>query len=296
MFVLNLDFKDVEDLTKDMEKRLKDAALQEGKNLAHKTLNFIKQEAQKNLKTRRRMYIDGLSFQKVGKDTWVISLDKSKRWIDDGLTPHEMIDKLLKNAKKSGPNGKYRAIPFEHNKEKQLQTESQRSLSDAVRAELKSKKIAGDKIETDDQGKAKIGLLHKFDVSMKRHPLRPGTGVAGMGRGPVGEPMKGWGKDSQGKPLQGEKNMNGKPLLAGVRVYQKEIEIDDPDNKGGKKKVVQKGVFTFRMVSEKQKGTGMWQHPGVEGLHAFEKAYEWALKEWEQVIKPSIVADLNKHF
>lgn len=293
MFILHLDFKDIQNLANDMEKRLKEAAKQEGKNLAHKTLNFIKQEAQNNLKTRRKMYLDGLSFQAVGKDTWMISLDKSKRWIDDGLTPHEMIDKLLKNAKKSGPNGKYRAIPFQHNKEKQLNTDSQRSLTDAIRSEMRSQKIPFDKIEKDASGKPKLGLLHKFDVNPNRHPLRPGEGAPGMGRGPVGEPMKGWGRDAQGKPIQGEKNMNGKNLLSGVRVYQREVEIDDG---GQKKKTVQRGIFTFRMVSEKQKGTGMWQHPGVEGLKAFEKAYEWAMKEWEQVIKPALIADLDKHF
>ena len=68
--------------------------------------------------------------------------------------------------------------------------------------------------------------------------------------------------------------------LQGVAVYQTKTE-------GGK---VRRDVMTFRVISEKHREEGLWMHPGMEGKHLMEKAFEWAQKEWKDTILPSIMS------
>jgi hypothetical protein len=69
--------------------------------------------------------------------------------------------------------------------------------------------------------------------------------------------------------------------LHGVRIYQ-------TLNKNGK---ARRSIFTFRTVSAGPASDGKWIHPGLEKKQFFEKALEWAEKEFETVILPEI---LNK--
>ena len=68
--------------------------------------------------------------------------------------------------------------------------------------------------------------------------------------------------------------------LKGVAVYQTK-------QKDGS---VRRDVMTFRVVSEKQKGQGKWQHPGMEGKKFMDKAFEWAMRTWETEMLPAILA------
>jgi hypothetical protein len=69
--------------------------------------------------------------------------------------------------------------------------------------------------------------------------------------------------------------------LARVTIYQKKNRIT------GK---VQRDIMTFRTVSSGPASEGKWIHPGYDAQHFFEKAYEWALKEWETNVLPQILA------
>lgn len=69
--------------------------------------------------------------------------------------------------------------------------------------------------------------------------------------------------------------------LARVTIYQKQNRVT------GK---VQRDIMTFRTVSSGPSSSGKWIHPGYDAQHFFEKAYEWALTEWETNVLPQILA------
>jgi hypothetical protein len=271
MFYLNLDLSQLAHVG-DVAKEVIDAAMDEaGRRLTTATHGHILEEVQKKLHSSRQKYIDALSYKQIGKDSWSIDLDPSAFFIEDGLPSNwEMIDALLgqgrpnKSRLEGTPKGqvktskegnKYRAIPFEHNKGQTAQTPFQTSLTNMVKGEMKARKIPYGGIEKDAMGAPKIGLLHSFDVSSR------GKGIVPTSK-------------------------TGNSLLAGVRVYQREVK----DRQG--KSTVKKAVLTFRMVSEKQKGSGSWIHPGLEGRKFIDDAYDWALKEWETKIGPEIAQEI----
>ena len=68
------------------------------------------------------------------------------------------------------------------------------------------------------------------------------------------------------------------PVFHGLSVYQKETS----------KGKVQKQIMTFRVISEKHKGS-KWRHPGTEPKHFMDKAFQWVSDEWEKTILPSIL-------
>ena len=68
--------------------------------------------------------------------------------------------------------------------------------------------------------------------------------------------------------------------LKGVAIYQKMNE------KTGK---VQRDVMTFRIITEKHREEGKWIHPGSTGAKLLDKAWKWAMDEWEQKILPDVL-------
>ena len=76
-----------------------------------------------------------------------------------------------------------------------------------------------------------------------------------------------------------------------MRIYQHEVR-DEKGNKKLNKKgepVVKKDIMTFRVASSKQAGTGMWQHPGIEGAHILKELGEWMSENWEKEILPELL-------
>jgi len=69
-----------------------------------------------------------------------------------------------------------------------------------------------------------------------------------------------------------------KPLLHGVTVYQKVVT-----SKSGKQ-TVKRDTFTFRVASEKQRGSGLWDHPGRQGLNAFDETAKELDTIWDNLI------------
>lgn len=247
-----------------VEREMKDAV----RRLTTATHGHILEEAQNKLRSSRQKFVDALSFEQVNDETWLIKLDPTAFFIEEGLPPnHEMIDDLLKQGRPNkgrdagAPKGdiktakdgsRYRVIPFQHNKGPTQQTPKQTSLTDMVKSEMKSRGIPYGKIEKDVGGQPKTGLLHKFDVNTQKQKV------------PVSK--------------------SGISLLQGVRVYQTKVK----DKQG--KDTVKRGIFTFRIVSSKHKGTGKWVHPGVEARKFMDEGFSWAVKEWEQKIAPEILS------
>lgn len=281
MLTINLDLGSIASIPESLEAAMKAALRKAGTELTAATHGHILEEANKKLHSRRQMFVDSLTHHQVSEDTWVINLDAKAVWIDEGMEAHSMLDGFLKSpkAKTAKDGSKYLVIPFEHGpKGKTQMTHAQANLLDTIKRELgkinRERKSLGAeaipyaKIETDAQGKPKLGRLHSFDIM--KEPKRIGTGP-GEGKGPRGEVQQG---------------PTGIPLLQGISIYQKMVK-----GKGGKESV-KRSIMTFRVASSKHKGQGRWDYPGVEPTNLMEEGYKWALDQWKSTIAPKILLDL----
>jgi hypothetical protein len=206
--------------------------------------------ATEKLGTTRDIYTNALSFEQLSENMWVVSLDMQKAgWIEDGRKSGWMEELLKGKSSRTGKNGqRYAIIPFEHSKPPSKQAPSAQRFTQEIRKFLKEKEINYKKIEYNDDGSPKMGLLHSF-------------------------------KDGIGKELY-PSHMAKHDVFKGLSIYQSK------DKKTGK---MRRDVMTFRVISESQRGSGMWNHPGRSSEFIIDKAYEWALKELENVVMPQII-------
>jgi len=269
MFTINIDLSEIEGLA-DLGDDIKKEADQAAEDLAQMVESKAKELAAQKLRTRRKMYQDGLSTVKIG-DTWVVSLDAKVRWIDDGQDAYSMLEGLLNSPKaKRGKDGsRYIIVPFDHSpgRGKTASTSAQQDLVGAVKSELRKRGIPFGKTEKDAQGNDKIGKLHRFTIDDAPVKKDPGKGQR---RGPVGEVM-------QGKKREGEER--GTPFLTNVSVYQSK----------GKNGKTQRSILTFRIASSKHASEARWEHPGNAPVNILEEATTWAVETWEKDIAPAIL-------
>ena len=231
----------------------------------------VEEIAAQKLHSRLEAYRKALSFKQEDSGVWLIHLDSEADWIEEGVKAHSMIEDLLASpkAKTAADGSRYMAIPFAITSGKSgptQTTEVQQQLVQAVKTQLKEAKIPFAKIQKDASGMPMLGTLHKLKLStpkMLEWP-KPGHGHGGTGWGAPGYPMIG---------------ATGIPFLAGAQVTQSL-------NSKGK---VERSVMTFRIVSSKMEGSNRWQHPGLEPVDAFNQAYEWAMRELETNIMPSVI-------
>jgi len=216
-------------------------------NLATMTHAKTMELATSELGSLSKQYKDGLSFEQVDKNLWVVSLDEKLLWIEEGRKSGFMEELLNGKSGKVGKDGtKYAIIPFEHSKNPTEQSSKAQDLSSQIQDELKSRNVPYKKIENNQDGSPKLGLLHKFDFDSPK--------------------LKDSHKDSP---------------LKGVAIYQR-MNVKTGD--------VQRDVMTFRIITEKHKEEGKWVHPGREGDKLMDKAFEWAMNEWDSKILPEVLA------
>lgn len=218
--------------------------------LAASTHAKVIELATEKLNTTRDTYTNALSFEQLSKNMWVVSLDMQKAgYLEDGRKSGWMEELLKGKSSRVGKNGqRYAIIPFEHSKIPSKQAPSAQRFTQEIRKFLKEKEINYKKIEYNNDGSPKMGLLHSF-------------------------------KDGIGKELY-PSHMAKHDVFKGLSIYQSK------DKKTGK---MRRDVMTFRVISESQRGSGMWNHPGRSGEFIIDKAYEWALKELENVVMPQII-------
>lgn len=264
MITINLDLSSVLDLQTSLRPKLDQALKNAAQSLAMQSHAHLMEEVQSKLNSTRQRYSDAVTFAPVNENVWVISLDRSMMWLEEGLPEHEMLDNLLKSpkAKLAKDGSKYLVVPFQHNKGPTQQTSAARDLTTTIKQELKKRQIPYGTIERDASGKAKTGLLHSFDIM--HEPTKTSEGP-GMGHGPIGAVRQG---------------NTAIPFLQGVRVYQKNTSAG-----------VKKGIMTFRVASSKHRGSGKWVHPGIEPRKFFDETAEWAMSIW-----PKIADDIMRAF
>lgn len=258
MFKVSIDISELNDLLS-MDSSLQKTLDQEGRNLAAATHAHIIEEANNTLHSRRELFIENLTYNQDEDGVWQVVLDAKAVWINDGAPGGDMLQEILSSARgKSGKNGRYARIAFQHNK--QSQASSSPAQADLIRT-IKSAiadfnkgipaehKMPGyGKLHTDADGKPKTGLVHQMDIQ------------------------------------SGPKSAAGTGLLQRLQIYQKE------NQKTGK---VDKTMFTIRMASESQAGKGMWQFPPVAPTNLLEKGYQWAYDQIDTKIVPKVLASLD---
>lgn len=218
-------------------------------NLAAITDAKIKEMASQELKTSRQTFIDSLGFEEISPGVWVISVDESGLWVEEGITANMDLKPglLAKNAKTSKSGNKYKVIPFDYGKNPSQVTPSAQIIVAHLRDSLKKEKVSFKKIERNADGSPKIGKLHEFNFG------NPGGRMGGPGKGNT-------------------------PALKGLSIYQHMTAA------GG----VKRSIMTFRTVSSGPASSGKWIHPGEEGKKFMDRAMVFCMDIWEKQILPEI--------
>jgi hypothetical protein len=167
----NVDVKGiVENLAQGREEA--EAALKEGvRGLATMTHAKTMELASEELNSTSVKYRKALSFQQVAEDIYVVSLDESLLWLEDGRKAGEMINDLLKkNAKISKEGFRYKAIPFDYSSStpKSQRTQFSASMVNLVQRALKERNLPYKKLEVGRDGKPLLGKLHTMNIASPR--------------------------------------------------------------------------------------------------------------------------------
>lgn len=258
-----------------LEERMK-MALQEGvKLLAIQTEAHVREQANKELHSRRAMFLEHLKMVEEHDGVWSIVVPEKIMWIEEGMEPHSMIPDLLKSpkAKTAKDGSRYVVVPFQHNKGPTEQpNEFASSVTEMLKNNLKKMKVPYQKIEKNPDGSPKLGRGGTTKTD--------GTQIVDQ-------------KKLHSIDMGGPKRPHWtSPVLDGVTIYQNRKKNPDGSFKGNKqtgKPTVFRDIMTFRVASSKHQGQ-KWDHPGLEGKEFLDEAYQWALNHWEHELLPTIIA------
>ena len=214
----------------------------------------IVEKATEKLHSTRHIYIANLGMISPNDNVYVVYLRKGAEWIEDGMPPHEMIDDLTSGpkARVAKDGSRYNIIPFKHNKPPQHTSRAQMKIQEIVKEELTKRGL--NKVIKASSGQPIFGKVASLKDEL--------TG--------------------EGMPT----NKFGRPILAGLTIYQKPIKTSTG------KIMVQRDIMTFRVASTKQKGTGMWHHPGLKAANIFEEVEKEIDKMWDEMLK-EILKDIK---
>lgn len=160
-FKFNVNIDDIKSQISSFSENIEVKVQQAVQLLATQTHAKILELVQVRLRSTRRIYADNLMApRKVNENTWIIELKEPAMWVEEGMSPHSMVDDLLKGRE-------YRAIPIDQGKAPTDTPRAMSSLSETLRKELRKYKIPISKIERNPDGSPKLGLLHSLDVNSK---------------------------------------------------------------------------------------------------------------------------------
>lgn len=244
--------KDIENIGLDVEAELQ-AAIKDTANAAHALIISM---AQAQLNSTRQDFLNGLTFEELGNNTYLITLEgKFANALDDGYTGFDVKTGMLNSEKivgvgsrsgepwvqRSTKDGhKFAHVPFEH-----------KPFSKAP------------------QGADLNEAIRKLTVTNRQGRAQKFTSIF---------------KDGGGKALSGRvasvKSVEGFPDLAGLTKYQKVYK-----NEATGKDTVQSIYMTFRTVSEQGKS---WMHPGFAGMHSFAEAEKFVEEQIDIILNELI--------
>lgn len=229
-----------------------DQAIKDTANAAYASITA---KAQQELHSTRQDYLRGLSFEELGNNTYLITLEGDyANSLEKGYAGFDVRTGMLASEKVVGvgprsgqkwvqtakDGHKFAHVPFEHKPHSKAPQAS--DLNQAIR---------------------KLTAMNRAGMEQKLTKVF---------------------KDAAGKPIEGRvasvKKVEGFPQLAGISKYQKVYK-----NESTGKETVQSVYMTFRTVSE---NGDSWQHPGYGGLHAFDEAEKWVAEQIDNIIKTLI--------
>lgn len=222
-------------------------------DLASATYARIVASAQEKLHSTGKEYLQGLSFDKISDNHYVISLEG--RWqekLEAGFPGYSMKDTLLKSDKILETGGRA-GQPW---------------------------------VQTSKKG-------HKYaHVPMEKKPFSKAPGATDLGaliQGLKAPNAKGRMqnftsvfKDKSGSPMQGKVAVaqnTGVKDLEGLVKYQKTYTKDNG------KQTTQSLYVLYRTISENPEANSDWNHPGWSGLKAFPEAEEYLERELENLLR-----------
>ena len=244
---------DISALTQYLENFAKEVSIDLKKSikaLAVETHAHIKEDAQNKLHSFREKYLENLSPpEQIDDYLWVITLNPQAGWIEEGRPEPYDMKPGLLKDGKMFKDG-HRYRVVPMNQAK-------------MPSEMGPKKEAYEK--------AMVGLvkqeLRKRNIPYKKLEIDSKTGSPRIGK------LHSFDIDSN---VPGKGNT---PQLHGLNIYQTK-------QKDGS---VKRSITTFRTVTDKDDQKDKWIHPSVEAKDFFPKAKEWAEKEWESKILPTIL-------
>lgn len=236
----------------------------------------ILEKAQALPKSLRPIYTDALKFEKISvsesEDIWVITLDKSAGFIEDGVKAGSMIERILNGGKpaKVGKDGKrYKIIPFAQNKDAQHtlkgpnrpMSSSQAQLANFAKVQMEKQGMGG--IIRNAQGKPILDVGIKVDTTNGKSP---------------------------------SVHKGDHALLKGLTLYQTKMRGANgkvlKDKQGNDK--IKRNLFTFRVISEKQVGSGLWDTKGMAPADLFKKTMPEIDVIFDKIVKDIIDNNLLK--
>lgn len=254
-FKVELDLEKISKEFSQLKDRINNLAKSAISSLAASTHAKALELATEKLTVTRDKYTEALSFDQLSDNIWVISLDMQKAgWIEDGRKSGFMDELLKGKSAKTSKSGQKYAIIPFEHSKP-----PSRQVPSAQRFTQEIKKF-----------------LKEQDISYKKIEYNPdGSPKLGL----IHSFKKGIGTNIY--PSHAAKH----EFSEGLSIYQTQ------DKKTGK---VRRDVMTFRVISEKHRSEGLWNHPGRPGVFIIDKAYEWALNELQTVVIPEIMKNLDE--
>lgn len=167
----------------DLKEAVEQAITEGVQQVASMTMAKTQELASQGLNSTRHIYMDALSFEEVEPGLWMVSLDESAMWIEEGKPAGSMVEDLLRrNFKVAKDGSRYRSIPFDQAKSPSRTPSNMRGVVAQVKAELKSRGIPYKKIEYNKDGSPRVGRLHTInDIQSARPSPRASYGaLAGL--------------------------------------------------------------------------------------------------------------------
>lgn len=136
----------------------------------------VSELASNSLSTSREKYLKALDYQEVAPGVWVVSLDESMLWLEDGRKAGDMTEDLLKkNAKTAKDGSRYKSIPFDQAKPTSQQNQFSRDMTKLIKDTLRRENRPYKKLELNADGSPRIGKIGSFDIDSPLPSSRANT-------------------------------------------------------------------------------------------------------------------------
>lgn len=167
---LEVDAKEIASTFGALKEQVESTVIKAVGALAASTHAHVLEQATSQLpKSLMPIYKEAMSFEKIGGNIWVVSLDlKRAGFIEDGRKQGFMEELLHGKSSHQGKNGRYAVIPFVKNTKPSEQSPKAQELMSQIKSFLKEKKIPSTKLEFNPDGSPKLGKLYSFNIESSK--------------------------------------------------------------------------------------------------------------------------------